>query len=173
MLAYGVANDDAQVQQHPLPDSWRFVLVTPPGRVGLSGAAEQSTFQSARPLASAEAASLLRLVRNDWWPAVVRADFDAFSSALEEFGRRVGEYFAPQQGGVFADPMMATLAQQLGAAGVAGVAQTSWGPTIAIACRDADHAQELEHQIRADERWASCAVHITAALNRGATVRVW
>ena len=48
--------------------------------------------------------------------------------------RSVGEYFRPVQGGPYADPLVTELVGWLRSVGVRGVAQTSWGPTIAVCC---------------------------------------
>jgi beta-ribofuranosylaminobenzene 5'-phosphate synthase len=74
------------------------------------------------------------------------------------------------QGGVFASPRMAELAVQLRGAGMTGIAQTSWGPTLAVLCRDEDRAHELRDRLLADAAWQDLSVQITPPLNVGATI---
>jgi predicted sugar kinase len=62
-------------------------------------------------------------------PALAEQDFASFSDAIGEIQRTVGDYFAVAQGGRFASPAVAEVLAWLEANGVAGVGQSSWGPT--------------------------------------------
>jgi predicted sugar kinase len=108
-------------------------------------------------------------------------NFDEFSEALFWFGQGVGEYFAPVQRGIFADWRMDQLAWRLQSLSGSPyhhhpcVGQTSWGPTLFVACRDADAAQDVAHSVHeyAANRvipWDNLDVRIVAARNRGANV---
>jgi len=152
-----------------LPEAWRFVLVTPPGRQGLSGASEGLAFQQIEPMGTELCRRLDQLVKHYWMPGV--EDFQVFSTAMYDFGHAVGEYFAPQQGGAFADSRMAKLVEHLRREGIFGVAQTSWGPTIAVLCATPEMANEVAESIATDARWSDCVVRVSSPLNRGATVR--
>ena len=63
-------------------------------------------------------------------PAIERADCSAFGDALYEFGRLAGECFAAAQGGPFANAFNERLVEAIRGYGVAGVGQSSWGPTV-------------------------------------------
>jgi beta-ribofuranosylaminobenzene 5'-phosphate synthase len=63
-------------------------------------------------------------------PAVVEADLTRFGEALEEIQRRVGEGFAPAQGGTFARPEFEVIVEAMRLEGLKGVGQSSWGPTL-------------------------------------------
>jgi predicted sugar kinase len=153
-----------------MPDQWRIVLVTPEDRQGLSGGDELQAFGQMTPMSGELCERLQRLLSDCWLPALRDGDFPGFSNALYEFGVTVGRYFAPYQGGAFALPEMAALVEHLRQRGVAGVAQSSWGPTIAALCVDESSARELQSHIARDPRWRECAVRCVAPLNRGATV---
>jgi beta-ribofuranosylaminobenzene 5'-phosphate synthase len=151
-----------------LPDAWRFVLVTPPHRQGLSGAAEGQAFGQMEPMGTALCARLDELVKHYWMPGI--EDFQVFSTAMYEFGHAVGEYFAPFQGGAFADPRMAALVEHLRREGIAGVAQTSWGPTIVVLCEHQTMADRIVAEIGSDLRWSDCIIRCVSPLNRGASI---
>jgi len=156
----------------PVPEPWRIVLVTPPGRQGLSGLEEMSAFRDMAPMNAELCAQLDTLVIERWKPALEHHDFNVFSEALYEFGVAVGTYFASYQGGAFAHPRMGKLVEHLRHHSVRGVAQTSWGPTIAVMCSDDAVAERVAVEISSDERWADCLVRRVRPLNHGAWINV-
>ncbi len=129
----------------PLPDEWRFVLVRPNAAVGLAGDREATAFRELPPFSPSLTERLTRIVFDGVVPAVRGRRFDEFSAALDEYGILVGEAFRDCQGGVVhpaARPIWTALRER----GLRGIAQTSWGPTLAIVCRSpeaAAHTAEL------------------------------
>lgn len=113
------------------PADWHFVLVMPAGARGLHGAAEREAFEALESLAPSVTADLCRLTLLGLLPTLADHDFDGFSVALGEFGRKAGECFARLQGGVYFSPLAAPVIEFLRRNGVHGVAQSSWGPTLA------------------------------------------
>lgn len=153
-----------------VPEAWRFLLVRPPHAAGLSGEAEHRAFRELGSMSPELTGRLCRIVLMDWAPALQSGDFAAASEALYQFGRAVGEYFAPVQGGAYADPQMRILAEELRRRGIAGVAQTSWGPTLAIACPNAGAAETLQRDLHSRREWSDCRFECAAPLNRGAEI---
>lgn len=160
------------VARYELPSDWRLVLASPSESQGLSGADEQQAFATHRPMPVELTGELCRIALMDWLPALVEADFRRFSEAMHEFGVRVGQFFSDVQGGVFAHPRMALLAKQLRARGVQGLAQTSWGPTLALLCSSPREATRLASDLQSDARWSDTNLQIVEPLNRGATTVV-
>ena len=152
-----------------VPDDWRFVLVRPPVSEGLSGEAEVAAFAALPPMSTDITARLCQLVLLGLWPAVLEADCDAAGDALYEFGRLVGDYFAPAQNGTYADPRMAELVAHWRHHGIRGISQTSWGPTLFALCPSEEAASALVADL-APSRWADCTATIAAPLNHGATI---
>lgn len=150
------------------PQDWRVILVQPPRSVGLSGAAEQQAFAALTPMSHQLTAELCRIVVLELLPALSRRHFEEFAHAVGHFSRLVGDYFAPQQGGWFADRRMESLALDLETRGWLGVAQSSWGPTIAIFCSSEAAAEQLIGEVLAQPPWADCQTRIVRGLNRGA-----
>ena len=157
---------DLAAREH-CPDAWRFLLVAPPAE-GLSGTAEQLAFGALSPMRKRVTNELCRLVLTEWLPAVRSANFASFCNTLDEFGRIVGEYFAPVQGGIYAHARMGALADQLHALGIRGVAQSSWGPTIAVCCASDSAAAQLHNDLIRAEEWSDCRFRIVRPLNTGA-----
>jgi hypothetical protein len=100
------------------------------------------------------------------------ADFAQAGESIGRFGRLVGEYFAPVQGGVFADERMRRVAKALEARDIHGFGQSSWGPTLFVLCPDAELAGRLALDLANDPAGADCQFTIAAPLNRGARVEV-
>jgi Predicted archaeal sugar kinases len=95
----------------PFPDRWRVLVVLDARRHGAHGTDEAAAFAGLPPASDADAGHLCRLLVMKLLPAVAELDLAAFGSALEELQSRLGEYFAPAQGGhrfVSADVAAAT-----------------------------------------------------------------
>lgn len=158
------------VSRIEFPADWRLILAAPPQSTGLSGTAEQQAFASQPPMPQSLTGELCRIALMDWIPGLIEADFGRVSNAMYEFGLRVGEFFEPAQGGVFAHPRMSQLVQEVRRRGLAGVAQTSWGPTIGLLCADHQSAQDILNDLARDHRWGDCRFVLAEPLNRGAAV---
>ena len=102
----------------------------PPAGAGLHGSAEVRAFAELPPFPGALVDRLCRLVLLGVLPAVAEGDLARFGEALEALQAGVGEGFAPAQGGVFARPELAEIAEILRGEGLVGVGQSSWGPTL-------------------------------------------
>jgi beta-ribofuranosylaminobenzene 5'-phosphate synthase len=162
------------VARADFPDDWRWLLVAPIDKsgTGLSGQEEIHVLEQLPRIPLTLTERLCRLALLEMLPAIEARDCDWFGEALYEFGQSVGNYFRPVQGGRYADPRMAALVEWLRAEGVRGVAQTSWGPTIAASCRDASGANALKDRVLADDRWQGCQAQIACPLNTGAAIQL-
>ncbi len=153
------------------PADWRLLLVTPQDRCGLSGDPERHAFARLGPMPVEKTKRLQQIAEQELFPAVTARDFDMTATALSEFGRLNGDYFAPVQGGLFADPRMADLAAWLANHDCRGVGQSSWGPTLFALCRDpdeaADRCQQVSSRVPHDTH-----VYVTAPRNHGVRVSV-
>lgn len=158
------------VSRIEFPASWRLILVTASQAKGLCGVEELKAFASQPPMPLSLTSELCRIALMEWMPALIEADFNRASNAMYEFGMGVGQFFSPVQGGVFADPKIGELANEVRRRGFAGVAQTSWGPTSCILCDSESSALRLVKDLSSDAKWDGCLFAITEPLNRGATV---
>jgi predicted sugar kinase len=160
------------VSRVEFPVDWRFVIAAPRESIGLSGEAEQSAFASQPPMPPSLTGELCRIVLMDWLPSVIQADFVRCGQSMSTFGNAVGEFFSNAQGGVFAHPRMAEWAALVRRRGIQGVAQTSWGPTLAALCASEAAADQLSRDFARDSGWNDCSFEIVSPLNQGASVAV-
>ncbi len=154
----------------PLPRQWRFLLVRPTHRRGLSGAAEQTTFQSLPAVSTATREILIRLVRERIIPAVKTHDFLGFADAVHEYGRQAGNCFASCQGGPYNGPELTALVEQMRRLGLRGVGQSSWGPTLFALARSEEEARSARDALRAENDPEKIHVDISAPDDTGARI---
>jgi beta-ribofuranosylaminobenzene 5'-phosphate synthase len=117
-------------QRVEIPADWRFVLVRPNNLQGLAGAQEAETFAALPPVPVSVTCELWQIATEQIVPALISADCLGFGAAVHRFGRLAGECFAAAQGGPFATPAIERLVTAIRDYGVAGVGQSSWGPTV-------------------------------------------
>ncbi|OYW24205.1 MAG: hypothetical protein B7Z55_02795 [Planctomycetales bacterium 12-60-4] len=153
-----------------VPDQWRWLLISPREAMGLSGAAEQLAFGELASMPESLTNTLCRILLMDWLPAMLAADFLSASEAMWAYGQHIGQYFASVQGSTFANPQMERLAHALRLRDVVGIAQTSWGPTIAVLCADDAYAAALQEWTLSQSGEDELSVRITASRNSGAEV---
>jgi beta-RFAP synthase len=154
------------------PAEWRVVLALPRGRAGIHGACEQEAFARLgdSPATLERTRELCRLVLLGMLPALAERDLEAFGEALYDFNVRVGEAFAPVQGGTYAGPEVAAVVAFVRGQGVRGVAQSSWGPAVVGITLDIERGQQLAEQIRQRFGLQPDHVWVTSACNEGASV---
>jgi beta-RFAP synthase len=155
----------------PFPAAWRVVIALPTDQPGPHGARERQAFRDL-PVCSSSAdatAALCRLVLLGMLPALVEEDVDAFGEALHDFNSRVGEAFAPVQGGTYAGRRVAEVVEFVRRRGVRGVGQSSWGPAVFAVVADEDRADDVARRLRS-EVTPDMTVLVTRGRNRGAEV---
>lgn len=154
------------------PSNWRFLLVYPRHISGLSGEQEVAAFGNLPGMPQETTDTLCRLALMELLPAVRERQFERASDALYQYGRQVGEYFAPAQDGIFVDARMHEFNSLLAENGIRGFAQTSWGPTCAILCSSDDMALRATEIIQSTSEADDYECVISTPLNHGATVEV-
>lgn len=112
------------------PPEWSALVVMPTSSEGLHGPDELHAFASLPSMPESETDRLCRLVLLGVLPSVAERDLDGFGSSLEEIQHRVGSWFAPAQGGVFASRRSEEIVDWLRREGLKGAGQSSWGPTL-------------------------------------------
>jgi beta-RFAP synthase len=149
------------------PTEWRILLIRPESKQGLHGAAERAAFGQLESMPEATTGRMCRLVLTELLPAIQSRDFLSFTESITEYGRHVGEFFAPLQGGVFSSPQMAAIADGLKNLRGTGVAQSSWGPTLAVFAECAMAAEDLRSRIMTWDAAANCDIQMTCGRNMG------
>lgn len=154
------------------PSAWRVVLVMDPQAEGLSGSREVQAFNELEPMSATVSGDICRNVLLRVLPGLREGDFESFAAGIDVVQNRVGEYFAPQQGGLpFTSSRVAAVAEWARAEGYRGIGQSSWGPTGFIFCPDVDIAEHLAEAMAT--RWGGTdglEVCVTAVANEGASV---
>jgi beta-RFAP synthase len=151
------------VARAEFPPEWRIVLLTPPGPAVWHGDRERAAFAALAGTAADD--SLCRLVLLGMLPALAEHDLQAFSAALYEYNTRAGEPFRAAQGGSFAAGS-ADLIDWVRRQGIAGVGQSSWGPTVFGVVGDAERGAATLRQIK--DAWPNIEGRMTPARNHGA-----
>jgi beta-RFAP synthase len=152
------------------PETWRIILVLDPQRCGAYGEAERAAFRSLQPMSSNGAAEICRLVLMQALPAVVECDILRFGEAIANIQQRLGDYFAPAQGGRFTSPAVAAVLNDVAADGAHGVGQSSWGPTGFAFAEDPEHAERLAAAARRNKSAGGLDIRVVSALNHGGRI---
>ena len=154
----------------PFPPEWRLLLVFDRNRRGVHGEAESEAFAALPPFPEADAAELCRLVLMRVLPGLVEADLAAFGRALGCIQSRVGDHFAGAQGGRFASSGVTRALEWLGAQGIEGLGQSSWGPTGFALCPDEETASRL---VAETKRRFAREFALDFAVTRGRNAGAW
>jgi len=113
------------------PEHWRVVLIIPQEPQGTHGTEELQTFRSLQPPEMQSMNYVARATLTSFLPAVAEADFNTAMTTLEQVQKHVGQWFAPAQcGSIFGSPVRDQLVEAMKTAGLRGVGQSSWGPTL-------------------------------------------
>lgn len=116
--------------QASFPSAWRVLLVLDDSLDGLHGSAERLALGRLPPFSRELAAELCHRVLMQLLPAVLEADFGPFAEALSIVQKRIGDYFAPAQGGsMYTSPAVERVLEWIRPRYGAGIGQSSWGPT--------------------------------------------
>lgn len=160
-----------RVDRIAVPDAWRFVLVHPVDSQGLSGEKERAFFGQRVHMPQTLIDDLAQQIETQIAPAIREDRFEQFASSLEHYGQTVGAFYAGEQGGVFSHPAMTQLVSHLRSSGISGMAQSSWGPLIAVPAGSHGQAEEIVRLIPNAIDECSLNVSISEPLNTGATIR--
>ncbi len=153
-----------------LPAEWRFVLISPPAELGLSGLAEQDAFRELPPVPVDVTQRLTDTMCERLLPAAKAGCFGEFSESLFDFGHIAGNCFASIQGGAYHGPLLTRLVERIRAMGLQGVGQSSWGPTLFVLCRDANESEYLRGELLTDRSLGPDNLVITAPNQGGARI---
>jgi beta-RFAP synthase len=167
-------NLPAPVISHmPVPESWGVLVLLDPARQGLHGPEELAAFAALAPFPAEEAARLCRLVVMKLLPSLAERDLAGFAGAVKEMQIRLGDYYAPVQGGHrFTSPQVAAALAFLDREAAIGIGQSSWGPTGFAFAPSHVEAARLATLLRQKPEGGGLDIRVCAALNRGAEIKV-
>ena len=110
---------------------------------GLHGGQEVEAFKRLPPFPRDIAAHLCHLALMQILPGLQEGRIDPVADGIAELQRRVGDHFAPAQGGRFTSNAVADALGWAESQGFAGVGQSSWGPTGFVLLPDQASADAL------------------------------
>ncbi|MFC7223607.1 beta-ribofuranosylaminobenzene 5'-phosphate synthase family protein [Halalkalicoccus sp. GCM10025322] len=121
----------AVIARHPIPESWRFVLVLPEVEPGRSGEQEESSMRAVVERASPSIADeITTIAARRVLPAIAEGDLGTFGAAVAEVGRLNGAWYADTQGGVYRPPVGGIVRALEASPAIDGAGQSSWGPAV-------------------------------------------
>jgi len=177
LVVAGQTEDDAtrpfspMVARVRLPSAWRCVTLVQRDALGLHGDAERVAFAALPPVPLEVSAELARIALMDMIPAAVEAKFAEFSDALFRYGLLAGKPFEAASSRLPYAVSTARLIELLGALGVRGCAQSSWGPAVMACCESLEHAGRLVDELEALGMHEQCDVFIARFDTQGAVLR--
>ena len=131
------------VARVPFPPSWRTLLIFDPETKGLDGEDEVAAFEASPAYSEDARAALEARIVERALPALETGEFGVFCDEVGYLQARMGDYFAPRQGGIYTSPRVGAVLGALRAAGVSGLGQSSWGPTGFAFAQSETEAQHL------------------------------
>ncbi|MEM0482807.1 MAG: hypothetical protein QXM16_08000, partial [Nitrososphaerota archaeon] len=147
------------------PEDWFVVHARPPGRKGHPRSGEAEKLRALKYSRDAEQ-RLVELLMKKILPGVLDRNLELFGSGLSEYQRLVGAAFSTYQQGVF-NPDSASIVSAMEEAGLLGVGQSSWGPTVYGFTESRKGAEEAARLLAQERVWT---VTVTMANNTGARV---
>jgi predicted sugar kinase len=151
-----------------LPAEWGALLACPRGAAGLANLDEALAFEQLPQVPTAVTKELARIVREEMVPGAAQADFEAFADAVYRYGRLSGTCFAALQGGPYNGPKLTAIVERCRAMGLAGVGQSSWGPTIYALVRSRSEANDQMNTLSREFATGGQDVSLQyGSLNRG------
>jgi beta-RFAP synthase len=158
------------VSRVSFPAEWRALLIFDRESSGLAGPNEIAAFDALPDFPQDKSAELGERIVEIAMPALAAADFARFCAEVGYLQACMGAYFAPLQGGPYTSPQVSEVLAWLGAQGVTGLGQSSWGPTgfAFFASERAGEAAMAEAQARA--RRGKLSFDLARGRNEGAKI---
>ena len=160
------------VVRYDFPAEWKFVIVVPEEKHGLSGEQEKKAIEFVHP-SKKLSEEICRLVMMKFLPALIEKDIEEFGSALSEIDRRTGLFFVPVQGGIYSEKLSYKIIDHLLVSGAYGAGQSSWGPAVyglTLKSESEDVANCMTEFLERNKIKGN--VFIASGLNRGAEVLI-
>lgn len=156
--------------RHDFPEDWPVVLVRLALPLGLHGTPEREAFADRLTITLDDSQRLRRLLMVELMPAVKTRDYRTFANAVYRFNRMVGSSFAQVQGGDYAHPLLVEIVDYCRGERIAGLGQSSWGPTLFFIGDALNRGQDWARRVGEEFGLPDEAFTITRAANRGALI---
>ena len=154
------------------PSPWRVLLIFDEKASGLAGAGETAAFATLPDFPPREIEALDRRITQGALPALAASDFSTFCQHLGYLQARMGAYFAPLQGGAYASPRVSDALAWLRNEGVAGLGQSSWGPTGFALTSTQREGEDLLDRLRTQFKHPGLSFALAQGRNEGAKIEI-
>lgn len=119
------------IARHPIPDSWRFLLIIPDTEPGKSGTEEDEEMRTVIERAGPGIGNEITAISaRTVLPAIAEGDLSTFAAGVAEIGRLNGAWYADAQGGVYRPPVGEIVRELESDPVIHGAGQSSWGPVV-------------------------------------------
>lgn len=156
-----------RVESIPFP-SWPILLICDEAGHGEFGDSERKMFQACSQQANPGRELMLSLIHQQLIPALQTSDWERWDGHIGQYGALAGKIFERVQGGVYRSQSIQSVIETCKRLGYRGAAQSSWGPTVALAVRDLEEATGVADEL--SQRLAGVRVTLTEAKNQGSAV---
>ena len=158
---------------HAFPETWRTLLILDQSDAGLHGTHEADAFSTLPEFSDQCAANLSRQVLTRILPGIVEKDVREFGLGVREIQQRIGDYFAPAQGGRYTSKAVAEVIEYLIEKDIPGVGQSSWGPTGFAFVDSETNAHAMLRQVQQKfAHLSQLSFKVVAGDNVGASIAV-
>jgi beta-RFAP synthase len=161
------ASPASLLMRREFPEDWRIILAIPASSPRVSGEMEEAAFARLQPVDDKSVDEVAGIVLLRLMPALAERNLNDFGASVAQMQDRVGDWFAPAQGGRFHQDG-APIVRALRNGRAHGVGQSSWGPTVYAFAEDGREEERVVALIRAVDR--SAAVTSVRGWNRGAEI---
>ena len=140
--------------------------------MGLHGKNEIEAFSSLPKFSDDCAAFLSRQVLARVLPGLIEKDLQGFSLGIRELQQKIGDYFAPAQGGRYTSDLVARVLEFVRSNDVVGIGQSSWGPSGFAFFENVGQAEEMVDRINKEfADTAHLSLEIVGGSNSGASLQ--
>jgi beta-ribofuranosylaminobenzene 5'-phosphate synthase len=159
-----------QFERRSFDVPWPILLISAPADAKVAGAIESDLISIAAEHPNPNRQGMLDCAKLALQFSTSDPNYDRFTASLDRFVDYAGALFEPCQGGRFNGAVVQHAVELARYAGLGGVGQSSWGPTVFGFARDMHHAQvamEQFHQLRPNNLWT---IRISHPSNAGASL---
>lgn len=166
------ASPPKAVFRYDFPEGWRFVVVIPEQKEGLSGEQEKDAMGLVNPPEKLSE-EICRLVLMKLLPALIEKEIGEFGHALSEIDQKTGMFFVPVQGGIYSEKSSYKIIEHLLASGAYGAGQSSWGPAVyGLTSKEESDSIAERMRIFLEKQEIKGRVIVASGSNKGAEVEV-
>lgn len=141
-----------------VPDDWRVVVWRPRQCSEIvAGSEEVAKFAELPRPSETDRSSLRAQLVNEVIPALQSNQFNAWATAITEYNRSSGMFFAAAQGGPYNGAAISNFINDLRTEGVLGTGQSSWGPSVFALANSEESALRITEL--ANNEWEPLAIY--------------